>query len=257
MNIVPFDDLTRMGAALAKSGLFGMKSPEQAIALMLVAQAEGQHPATIAQDYDIIQGRAARKTHSVLARFQQAGGSVQWHELSDTRADASFSHPQGGTVRIAWLIDQARKIGLTSKDNWKNYPRAMLRARCIAEGVRAVYPAAIGGLLVSEEARDTYTAAQPQPKHMGAAEVVGTEPDAEMLEAGRAAADGGVESLQAWWRSIGKDARQAMQSELQTLKARAEEADRQAEATPALPPVQAMPPEVADFVADMESPEVQ
>jgi hypothetical protein len=31
----------------------------------------------------------------------------------------------------------------------------MLRARCIAEGVRAVYPAAIGGMIVSEEAMDT------------------------------------------------------------------------------------------------------
>ena len=30
----------------------------------------------------------------------------------------------------------------------------MLRARCIAEGVRAVYPAALGGMMVSEEAQD-------------------------------------------------------------------------------------------------------
>ena len=113
--LIPFDDLARMGTALAKSGLFGMKSAEQAIALMLVAQAEGQHPATIAQDYDIIQGRAARKTHSVLARFQQAGGSVQWHELTDAKAHATFSHPQGGSVPIAWTIDQAKKIGLGRK----------------------------------------------------------------------------------------------------------------------------------------------
>jgi hypothetical protein len=62
-------------------------------------------------------------------------------------------------------IEQAKKAGLTGKDNWKNYPRAMLRARCIAEGVRAVYPAAIGGMLVAEEAQD-----MPAPaKHMGAA----------------------------------------------------------------------------------------
>jgi hypothetical protein len=139
---------------MAKSGLFGMKTADQALALMLVAQAEGQHPATIAQDYDIIQGRAARKTHSVLARFQQAGGKVEWHELTDKKADAMFSHPSGGDLRMTWTFDQAQKIGLTGKDNWKNYPRAMLRARCIAEGVRAVYPAALGGMMVAEEAQD-------------------------------------------------------------------------------------------------------
>lgn len=153
-NLIPFQDVQGMAAAIAKSGLFGMKTPDQALALMLVAQAEGQHPATITQDYDIIQGRAARKTHSVLARFQQMGGTVEWHELSDTTAEATFSHKAGGKLRITWTLEQAKKAGLTGKDNWKNYPRSMLRARCIAEGVRAVFPAALGGMMVSEEAQD-------------------------------------------------------------------------------------------------------
>lgn len=170
--LIPFNDLERMGQALAKSGLFGMKTPDQAIALMLVAQAENQHPATIAQDYDIIQGKATRKTHSVLARFQAAGGKVEWHNLTSMIADATFSHPQGGSLRMDWTIAQAKDAGLTGKDNWKNYPRAMLRARCIAEGVRAVYPAAIGGMLVAEEAQDIAMPETAEPKHMGAAEEV-------------------------------------------------------------------------------------
>lgn len=148
-------DMQTMAQAVAKSGLFGMKSEDQALALMLVAQAEGQHPATITQDYDIIQGKACRKTHSVMARFQQMGGKVEWHQLTDQIAEATFSHPAGGALRIEWTIDQAKKAGLTGKDNWKNYPRAMLRARVIAEGVRAVYPAAIGGMMIAEEATDS------------------------------------------------------------------------------------------------------
>lgn len=147
-------DMQTMAKAIASSGLFGMKTPEQALALMLVAQAENQHPATITQDYDIIQGKACRKTHSVMARFQQMGGKIEWHQLTDKIADATFSHASGGTLRMSWTIEQATKAGLTNKDNWKNYPRAMLRARLIAEGVRAVFPAAIGGMLVAEEAGD-------------------------------------------------------------------------------------------------------
>lgn len=155
-GVIPFDHLERMAAAIAKSGLFGMKTPDQALALMLISQAEGQHPATITQDYDIIQGRAARKTNSVLARFQAAGGSVEWHELTDKKADATFTPPAraGKPLRITWTIEQAKAAKLAGKDNWTTYPRAMLRARCIAEGVRAVYPAAIGGMMVSEEAQD-------------------------------------------------------------------------------------------------------
>ena len=153
-NIIPFGELQGMAHAVAASNLFGMKTADQALALMLVAQAEGQHPATITQDYDIIQGKATRKTHSVLARFQQMGGTVEWHELTDQIADATFSHKSGGRLRMAWTFEQAKKAGLTNKDNWKNYPRAMLRARCIAEGIRAIFPAALGGMMVSEEAQD-------------------------------------------------------------------------------------------------------
>lgn len=148
------NDMQVMAESIARSGLFGMKTPDQALALMLIAQAENSHPATITQDYDIIQGRAARKTNSVLARFQKSGGRVEWHELTETKADATFSHPQGGALRMDWTIEQAKKAGLTGKDNWKNWPRSMLRARLIAEAVRAVYPAAIGGMLLTEEAQD-------------------------------------------------------------------------------------------------------
>ena len=44
-ELVTIGDIERMAAAVAKSGLFGVKQPEQAMALMLVAQAEGLHPA--------------------------------------------------------------------------------------------------------------------------------------------------------------------------------------------------------------------
>jgi hypothetical protein len=146
--------IREIAGAIAQSGLFGIKTEQQAYALMLIADAEGLHPATVAQDYDVIQGRPARKTHSVLARFQAAGGSVEWIELTETYAEAKFTHPKGGSVVITWTLDMAKRAGLTGKDNWRNYPRAMLRARCIGEGVRAVFPAAIGGALLAEEAQD-------------------------------------------------------------------------------------------------------
>ena len=171
--LVPFDQLQGMAQAVAASGLFGMKTKEQALALMLTAQAEGQHPATITQDYDIIQGKACRKTHSVLARYQQAGGSIEWHTLTDKKADATFTPPNGAgkPLRMEWTFDMAKSCELTGKDNWKKYPRAMLRARCIAEGVRATYPAAIGGMMVAEEAQDV-----EERDITGEGQVVGREP---------------------------------------------------------------------------------
>lgn len=168
-NIVPFQEMESMSSYIVRSKLFGAKDESQAMSLMLLAQAEGLHPMTAIQDFDIVQGRPARKTHSILARFQAAGGKVAWDEITPTRACGVFSHPQGGSLKVEWTFEDAKKAGLTGKDNWKNYPKAMLRARCIAEGVRAVFPGAIGGMMTVEEAQDM----TPMPeKDMGTAEVV-------------------------------------------------------------------------------------
>lgn len=152
--LMQLSDIEKMGAYIAKSGLFGIKTPEQAIALMLIAQAEGKHPATAAQEYNVIQGRPALKADAMMARFQAAGGKAQWGTYTDQKVVGTFSHPQGGTVEITWTFEQAKKIGLTGKDNWKNYPRAMLRARVISEGIRTVYPGVAVGIYTPEEVQD-------------------------------------------------------------------------------------------------------
>ena len=179
-NLVAFSEMEGMASYIVRSKLFGAKDESQAMSLMLLAQAEGLHPMTAIQDYDIIQGRPARKTHSILARFQAAGGSVAWEEISGTRACGTFSHKQGGSLRVEWTFEQAKKAGLTGKDNWAKYPQAMLRARCIAEGVRAVFPGAIGGMLSVEEAQDTAPIHTPE-KNMGNAEVVDKTPAQAVL----------------------------------------------------------------------------
>lgn len=153
-SVAPVDDVWRMAQAVAKSGLFGMKSAEQAMALMLVAQAEGMHPATAARDYHVIQGRPALKADAMLARFMQAGGRVQWSSYTAECVRATFSHPQGGEVEVEWTIEQAKAIGLANKETWRQYPRQMLRARVVSEGIRTVFPGVAVGVYTPEEVAD-------------------------------------------------------------------------------------------------------
>ncbi len=153
-NAVTFESMERMASAVAKSGLFGVKTPDQALALMLVAQAEGRHPATAAQEYHIIQNRPALKADTLLARYQQAGGTVKFEELSEKRCAATFSHPASGAFTIDWTIEMAQRAGLANKDTWKSYPRAMLRARVISEGVRTSFPGVAIGVYTPEELQD-------------------------------------------------------------------------------------------------------
>jgi hypothetical protein len=148
-------DIERMAQSVAKSGLFpGMKTQEQAMALMLLAHAEGMHPAIAARDYDVIQGRPAKKAEAMMRDFMRSGGAIEWHELSDAVAEATFSHPQGGKLKLRWDMDRASKAGLGGKPMWKQWPRQMLRARLISEGVRTVFPLATSGMYVPEEVQD-------------------------------------------------------------------------------------------------------
>jgi hypothetical protein len=172
-QLITVDQIQTMANAVVKSQLFGMKTVEQATALMLIAQAEGYHPALAARDYHIIQGRPTLKAETMMARFQQQGGRVEWKTLTDEEVTATFSHPSGGSATITWTFEQARKAGLTGKDNWKNYPRAMLRARVVSEGIRTVFPGVVLGVYTPEEVQDI--PAHPQARDMGAAVVVEEE----------------------------------------------------------------------------------
>ena len=161
--LVPVDQIERMAVSVARSGLFGVKTPDQAMALMLIAQAEGLHPAIAARDYHVINGRPALRADAMLARFQAAGGKVEWGEYTDTKVVGKFSHPSGGSVEIAWTTKMAEYAGLTRNPTWKSYPRQMLRSRCISEGIRTVFPGVVVGTYTPEEVEDMAPAPRQAP----------------------------------------------------------------------------------------------
>lgn len=152
--------IERAAEYVVQSKLFGVRTREEAVVLMLLAQAEGMHPVQAMTEYYVVNGRPTLKAEAMLRRFLASGGRVEWHRLDNEAAEATFFHPAGGTVRIAWTIEDAQRAGLNS-EAWKKYPRAMLRSRVISEGVRTVYPVAVG-IYTPEEAVDI-PPAEPQP----------------------------------------------------------------------------------------------
>ena len=213
-SLVPYAQQERMAHSLVKSGLFGLQTPDQALALMAIAEAEGKHPAIIARDFNIISGRPAKKAEAMMRDFCAAGGTVKWHALDDTIADATFAHPQGGTVRITWDMARAQQAGLTSRgDMYRKYPRAMLRSRCVSEGVRTVAPFATSGVYTPEEVRDMVDetpADGPKdvtPEKPDGVPTLGAEAVAEHLTAIREALD--LEALKSAYRTAYSEAKRA------------------------------------------------
>ena len=235
MSNITVHDVERMAVAVSKSGLFGVKNVEQAMALMLIAQAEGMHPAIAARDFHVIQGRPALKADAMLARFQAAGGKVQWTSYTADKVAGIFSHPAGGSVEIDWTLAQATKAGLTGKDVWRQYPRAMLRARVISEGIRTVYPGVAVGVYTPEEIADSDSNSSHVVRDMGAADVVPPPPadmPAGLLESAQEAAHGGRTTFAAFWKSVSPGERSALAPHLDDLKAKVEAAAQKPVALP-------------------------
>lgn len=260
---MPFDDMWRLATSVAKSRLFGIQTPDQALVLMAIAQAEGQHPAIAARDYDIIQGRPAKKAEAMLRDFLAHGGNVQWHALTDVEAEATFSHAQGGTARIRWDLERAKVAGLAGKEMYKKFPRQMLRSRVVSEGVRTVFPAATSGMYVPEEVReftprdpidvtpprsvgadlDAFAASSPArepppagketPKPDAARQRPPESPAATLDEVFIATAEDaarrGMATYEMWFKSLSKNNRQAIAPHHERLKEMAAAADAEAD----------------------------
>lgn len=148
-------EIEAMSKKVAQSNFLGTRNDSEVFTLLMLAQAEGKNPVQASMDYSIIQGKPALKSQATLIRFQKAGGKITYLKRDDTECKIKFEHPQAGELTVSWTLETANKAGLNiNKDNWKKYPRQMLTARCIAEGVRALYPACLDGLYLVEEVQD-------------------------------------------------------------------------------------------------------
>jgi hypothetical protein len=237
---LPFDQMQALALSIAKSGMFGIRTPDQAMVLMSIAQAEGRHPALAARDYHIINNSPSKKSEAMLRDFLGAGGRVQWRELSDQAAEATFSHPQGGEATIRWDAARVAQAGLSNPMH-KKFPRQMLRSRVVSEGVRTIWPMATGGMYAPEEAAEIRQEAR-EPIDVTPAAPVDTAADldafAEASSEGfdqdqidrlRKQADDeamrGTEAFRALWMQLDRAARDVLRPWLSGYQATAATAD--------------------------------
>ena len=163
----PMLAIKTLGQSIFRSGIFGVDKVEQGEILAMQCLTEKKSPLELARTYHFIQGQLAIRTDALLAKFNLIGGNVTWITRTDTLVEAEFSKG-GNKARITASIDEyvangvaIGKDGKTLKDNWKKWPRRMLTARAISEGVRLIAPECCFGVAVSDEAIDI----SPAPRH--------------------------------------------------------------------------------------------
>ena len=141
--------LKEQATILVKSGMLpaSVKTPEAAIAIMLKGNELSMPPMQSFAHINIIQGKPTLSPEGMLAQIWRVipGAIVDFIRLEDDYCEIRAARPGRPPTIFKYSREDADKAGLSSKDNWKKYPRAMHRSRCVSEMARTIFPDAIAG----------------------------------------------------------------------------------------------------------------
>jgi hypothetical protein len=169
--------LMQVAGALAKSGLFkDTRQAEQAVAKVLVGRDLGLSPTEAMMGIHIVEGKPELSA-SLQASFvkRTPGYDYRVLEHTDQACEIAFYRDGEEIGRSRFTIEDARRAGLAGRNVWKSYPRNMLFARTMSNGVAFHCPEVTGGIRVYHEGEiGTAEPADkaPMPEPAGNTEVV-------------------------------------------------------------------------------------
>ncbi len=142
------NDLVRSGF-LPKS----INTPEKALAIMQTGRELGIGPMQALRSIHIIEGKPTMSAELIagLVMSRIPGSCLRVSVTNNKECVVIASRPGQDTTEFRFTIDDAKTAGLLGKHNWKTYPRAMLRSRCVTEAARATFPDATMGIYDPDE----------------------------------------------------------------------------------------------------------
>lgn len=181
----------KLGQVYAASGFFGAVTASTATASIINAALEGISPLEYRAKYHTFEnGTTSVKSDYIQREFHRLGGEWRFNEWTAEVCDMTFTY-KGGTLPMKVTIAEFKangvacgKDGKTLKDNWRKFPREMLKARCMATAIRAICPEALGGMYTQEEVAD-FDRKSPVPVQSAVASPspLAPDPKTEVVEA--------------------------------------------------------------------------
>lgn len=157
--VVPtsWDEAERMAKVAAASQLAPTDlrgKPRDVMIVLMYGEELGLSPMSALRSIYVVKGKPTLSADAMLALVRGSDACQWWRfvELGPERVTCEtlrVGDPE--PTRLTWTIEDARRAGLLGSQTWKSYPRAMLRARCVSELARAVYPDVVAGLYTPEE----------------------------------------------------------------------------------------------------------
>lgn len=163
--------MARQAKHLVESGLLPMtiNTPQKAIAIITLGR-ELNIPAWQAiNGIHVVQGKPTVSPQLMLALIERSGKLKNIKiDAQDTACTVTMERENRSPHTVTFSIQDAQKMGLTGKDNWKKQPKTMLQWRAISACARVCFPDVICGLYLTEELA-------PDSQYSEAGEIVDAE----------------------------------------------------------------------------------
>lgn len=167
--------------------------PAETAACILSGREIGIGPMESLQKIHVVDGRPTMSAELMRSLVLRAGHELRFPTLTDDTVICE-GRRQGSDnwTAVKWTMKDAARVGLATKQAWKQYPRQMLSARATAELCRLLFPDALGGItLTAEEVADeapateaatvTVTrASKPKPEPVAVEAAPEPEPEPEV-----------------------------------------------------------------------------
>lgn len=165
-------DMWRLAQAMVKGGIApkGML-PETALGVMLAGAELGMGHIQSLQVICFINGKPCLWGDGVSALLLQSGRlsdlPKEWIAGEDDERTAHCELKRkglNGVIHRQFSMKDAKKAGLTGKDNWQKFPDRMLRWRAFGWAARDGFADVLKGIWIREEAEDMeYTTVEQMP----------------------------------------------------------------------------------------------
>lgn len=216
-----FEAMQKQALILLKSGFLptAIKTPEQAITIMLTGKELGLGSMEALRSINVIQGKPCLSAQLMLGlchRTKQVE-FAEMRESTDKKCVFVLKRKGSPAYISSFTAEEADKACFSKswdrdkqcwkpKDNWIKQAGTMLQWRAIAKACRIVFPDAVSGVYTEEEiADDVVIATDPQTREVVVTEIISSPHQAPAKEDPQPqASDMAGESLMAFEMPIGK-----------------------------------------------------
>lgn len=186
LAVVPrtIDEVQALAEILSKSSLMpdALRGKIPDVVMSILAGAElGLAPIASIRGVHIVQGKPVLSADTMVALVLSSGLADYFMCIEETDAKVVYETKRKGAPeaqRSTWSTEDTKRAGLNTKDNWRLYTRAMMKARCKAALARDAFPDVCAGCYDPDELPNMATFTPREPDAIDA-EIV--EPGAEMI----------------------------------------------------------------------------